>query len=79
VAFLGFATGDHVRHIWDKHPRHAGSQQAHAPRVTWKSTPGTTPVIAPVTALPLAGLVANDSAPAVGPVPAHPPFVPPRV
>src|SRR5689334_5372970 len=79
VAFLGFAAGDQVRHVWDKHPRHAGSQHAGAPHVAWKSTPGTSPAPASLAVLPLAGLVAAAGAPVIDAAPARPPFVPPRV
>ena len=78
VAFLGFAAGDHVRHVWDKHPRHAGSAQAGAPHVAWKSTPGTTPAETLLTGLPLAGPIAAAEVAPVGPVPSRQPFVPPR-
>jgi hypothetical protein len=79
VAFLGFASGDLVRHVWDKHPRHAGSQHAGAPHVAWKNTPGTTWAPAPIGAPPVAGPVHAAAVPVAAPVPARPPFVPPRV
>ena len=77
VAFLGFAGGDLVRHIWDKHPRHAGAQAA-PPHTMWKTTPGDAGPSASSAALPPAGVVAAVAAPVAANVPPRLPFVPPR-
>jgi len=68
VAFLGFASGDLARHVWDKQPR----------QTAWKTTPGVAPPLAVLAALPLTGAVVPDLLPAVSGAPPRPPFVPPR-
>lgn len=78
VAFLGFATGDLVRHAWDKHPRHAGTQQASPPHVAWKTTPGVAPPVVALAALPLAGAVVTLAILGLDGAPPRAPFVPPR-
>ena len=68
VAFLGFASGDHARHVWDKHPR----------QTAWKTTPGVAPLVATLAALPLTGVIVPAVLPAVSGAPPRLPFVPPR-
>jgi hypothetical protein len=77
VAFLGFASGDLVRHVWDKHPRHAGTQ-ASPPHTMWKTTPGVAVPVASLAALPPAGAVVAVASPVPFGAPPRPPFVPPR-
>ena len=76
-AFLGFASGDFARHIWNKHPRHTGAPQT-ADKVTLKTPPGAMATIGAIIVLPLAGLVPLAPALAVAGAPMRPPFVPPR-
>ena len=79
VAFLGFASGDLVRHVWDKHPRHAGAQQASPPHVAWKTTPAVSPQVATMTEpAQIAAVIPVEHA-AVIAAPLRPPFVPPRI
>ena len=79
VAFLGFASGDLFRHIWDKHPRHAGAQKASPPHVAWKTTPAVSPEVATMTAPSQIAAVIPVEHDAVIAAPPRPPFVPPRV
>ena len=79
AAFLGFASGDLVSHVWDKHPRHAGAQHLSPPHVAWKTTPAVAPLVVAVAQPPRAGTVAPLVLGAVIGAAPRPPFVPPRV
>jgi hypothetical protein len=68
AAFLGFASGDLVRHLLDKHAR----------QPAWKPTPGVAPAAAVLAALPLSGAVVPALIPVVSGAPPRLPFVPPR-
>ena len=77
--FLGFAGGDTVLQIWNKHPRHAQTQQTNASSFTWKTTPGTLTAISPPVVLGLVGEVAGWSRVSFDRSRRVPRFVPPRV
>lgn len=75
---LGFAGGDAALQIWNKHPRHASTQQTDASSFTWKTTPGTLTPISPPVVLGPVGEVAAWRSVVVGSLVSRPPFVPPR-
>jgi hypothetical protein len=76
--FLGFAGGDAALQIWNKHPRHAQTQQTDSSSFAWKTTPGTVTSVSSPVVLGLAGEVAAWSPMVVRTLVPRPPFVPPR-
>jgi len=77
--FLSFAAGDVALQIWNKHPRHAKTQQTDSSTFTSKTTPGILATVFTPVVLRLAGDIAAWDPILVPSLVSRPPFVPPRV
>ncbi len=77
--FLSIAAGDVALQIWNKHPRHAKTQQTDSSTFTSKTTPGILATVFTPVVLRLAGDIAAWDPILVPSLVSRPPFVPPRV